>query len=50
MGTGLFIIRLTTWEIQVAAPVKEGLTIKEIAGCLNISAHAVDFQRTVASA
>lgn len=38
-------IQLTPGEIQVAALVKEGLTTKEIAGALNISAHAVDFHR-----
>jgi DNA-binding CsgD family transcriptional regulator len=38
-------MQLTPGEIQVAALVREGLTTKEIAGTLNISAHAVDFHR-----
>ncbi len=38
-------IQLTPGEIQVAALVREGLSTKEIAGTLNISAHAVDFHR-----
>ena len=38
-------IQLTPGEIHVATLVREGLTTKEIAGTLNISAHAVDFHR-----
>jgi DNA-binding CsgD family transcriptional regulator len=38
-------IQLTPGEIHVATLVREGLTTKEIAGTLQISAHAVDFHR-----
>ncbi|MDO9112007.1 MAG: LuxR C-terminal-related transcriptional regulator, partial [Desulfatirhabdiaceae bacterium] len=38
-------IQLTPGEIHVATLVREGLTTKEIAGTLYISAHAVDFHR-----